>query len=162
MNKQLLIISICLIGMIISLNSSWAAPSTFGALSPQQIGDLLKRLNQTHETKTLRSGEPIYLLKSNGARAIVSGLLCKEDGCHTIRVSSVFSVTLSDGLELLNEWNSNHRFSRAYIDSDNDVMLVADIDLDGGITDQDAQLFFEIFLDQLGDFRQALQRGVAQ
>ncbi|NET56046.1 MAG: YbjN domain-containing protein [Symploca sp. SIO2E6] len=58
-------------------------------------------------------------------------------------------------LNQVNEWNKNHRFSRAYIDEEGDAVLEADLDLEGGVTAENLSRFISIFIlsvDKFADF----------
>ena len=45
----------------------------------------------------------------------------------------------------LNEWNRDHRFSRAYRDKDDDAVLEADIDFTGGVTEANIKAWIRLF-----------------
>lgn len=49
--------------------------------------------------------------------------------------------------EKMNEWNSEHRFSRAYRDKDGDAVLESDIDFTGGVTEANIKAWVKIFRD---------------
>jgi len=133
-----------------------AAPATFDHIAPGAIGDLLARLEQPSVVKKTRQGTPIHVLRFDKVKAMLRGLLCDAGNCRLLRLSAIFSGT-EVPLEKLNAWNAEHRFSRAYRDSDGDVQLVSDLDLDGGVNDHDARLFLDVFGDQAGDFLQVLR-----
>lgn len=64
-----------------------------------------------------------------------------QGGGQNIQV--YFSVSDADvSLRKINEWNSSKRFSRAYIDGDGDPVLMLDLDLEGGITEDRLHNFF--------------------
>ncbi|MFN3199964.1 MAG: YbjN domain-containing protein [Bradymonadia bacterium] len=48
-------------------------------------------------------------------------------------------------LQRTNEWNQRRRFSRAYLDPSGDAVLEADLDLEGGVTQEGVQEFFNTF-----------------
>lgn len=45
----------------------------------------------------------------------------------------------------MNEWNSNHRFGRAYADGDENPVLESDLDFAGGVTDDIIQAWIKLF-----------------
>ncbi len=47
--------------------------------------------------------------------------------------------------EAMNEWNQSHRFSRAYIDDENDPVIESDLDLEGGATVGAVREFIDTF-----------------
>lgn len=55
------------------------------------------------------------------------------DDCEALQLYCVYvdtNVTVDDA----NDWNMTHRFSRAYLDDDDDPVLEIDLDLAGGVT----------------------------
>ena len=57
-------------------------------------------------------------------------------------------------LTAINEWNMSKRLTRAYIDSENDPVLEADLLSDAGISEAHITRFFDIFLDATQLFRE--------
>ena len=45
----------------------------------------------------------------------------------------------------LNEWNRDHRFARAYRDTDDDAVLESDIDFTGGVTEDNIKAWIALF-----------------
>ncbi|MGX2950616.1 YbjN domain-containing protein [Ursidibacter sp. B-7004-1] len=55
----------------------------------------------------------------------------------TLQIVIMFRDAEHIGYEELNEWNSNHRFSRAYLEEDNGVVVLDnDLDLKAGVSEQ--------------------------
>lgn len=54
--------------------------------------------------------------------------------------------------EKTNEWNSRHRFARAYRDKDGDAVLESDIDFTGGVTEVNIKAWVKIFRNILGEY----------
>lgn len=133
-----------------------ARPDTFETISPEQVAALLGRLDRASVVKETRAGKPVHVLDFGDAKGVLRPLLCENKQCRLLRLSAIFKVS-NPSLEELNRWNADHRYSRAYVDEDGDVVLASDLDLDGGVNDQDAMLFLEIFADQAGDFVQVLR-----
>jgi hypothetical protein len=48
---------------------------------------------------------------------------------------------LKPTLAQVNDWNSNNRFGRAYLDSDGDGSIASDFDLEGGVTKENIEEF---------------------
>ncbi|MFY9259286.1 MAG: YbjN domain-containing protein [Gallionella sp.] len=55
--------------------------------------------------------------------------------------------------ENMNEWNKSKRLSRAYLDSDKDPTLEADLLADAGITPSQVTTFFKVFKMSVSAFR---------
>ena len=52
----------------------------------------------------------------------------------------------------LNVWNRDHRFSRAYRDTDDDAVLESDIDFTGGVTEANIKAWIRLFLSSAVDY----------
>lgn len=48
-------------------------------------------------------------------------------------------------LSRINEWNKSKRFGRAYLDNDNDPVIEADLDFEGGVTAEAIVRFVALF-----------------
>jgi hypothetical protein len=54
--------------------------------------------------------------------------------------------------DLMNKWNRDHRFSRAYRDDDGDAVLEADLDFAGGVTEEAIKAWVRLFRDMTMDY----------
>jgi hypothetical protein len=59
--------------------------------------------------------------------------------------------------EKVNEWNTKHRFARAYRDKDGDAVLEADIDFTGGVTEANLKAWVKLFRDITGQYAKFVQ-----
>jgi len=77
-------------------------------------------------------------------------LFNKEDGdIQAFYGISGAKVTYED----INEWNRTKRLSRAYLDSDKDPILEADLLANGGLTPKHVTEFFQVFVISVRAFR---------
>ncbi len=60
----------------------------------------------------------------------------------------------SSSLEAMNEWNKGKRFSRAYLDDENDPVLESDLDLEGGASVGAVREFIDTFALSVRAFKQ--------
>jgi hypothetical protein len=58
--------------------------------------------------------------------------------------------------EKMNEWNREHRFTRAYRDQDGDSVLESDIDFTGGVTEANIKAWVKIFRSLTGEYARFL------
>lgn len=64
-------------------------------------------------------------------------------------------------LEAINQWNKEHRHSRAYIDDENDPVLESDLLSDGGVSQEKLTIFVRAFQISAGQFQQLLVQHCA-
>jgi len=76
----------------------------------------------------------------------------KDDTLQLYAGFSGLKITLSR----INEWNRTKRFSRAYLDAENDPCLEADIDLTGGVTEGNFKEWVRTYFISVKTFRDFL------
>lgn len=64
-------------------------------------------------------------------------------------------------LEAINEWNKQHRHSRAYLDDENDPVLESDLLSDGGLSQEKLTIFVRAFQMSAGEFQELLVQHCA-
>ncbi|MCU0756991.1 MAG: YbjN domain-containing protein [Xanthomonadales bacterium] len=95
---------------------------------------------------------------SNVYRFTVKGgynvlLLNKFDDIQLYAVFTGGKVSMSR----INDWNRLKRFSRAYLDKDGDPVLEADLDFEGGVTNESVARFVALFVQSLASFDEHLR-----
>lgn len=75
-------------------------------------------------------------------------LLNKFDDIQLYAVFTGGKVSMSR----INDWNRTKRFSRAYLDKDGDPVLEADLDFEGGVTNESVARFVALFVQSLESF----------
>ncbi len=75
-------------------------------------------------------------------------LLNKFDDIQLYAVFTGGKVSISR----INDWNRTKRFSRAYLDKDGDPVLEADLDFEGGVTNESVARFVALFVQSLESF----------
>jgi Putative bacterial sensory transduction regulator len=71
---------------------------------------------------------------------------------NSIQLYAGFKSSGKVSLETINTWNREKRFSRAYIDGDNDAVIESDLDLEGGVSNKAIDEFIRTFRTSLRDF----------
>jgi len=102
----------------------------------QDPASLVTALQQAGYLATLGTdsvGDPMITSASSGTTFQVYFYNCRERAnCATIQFQSGYRVATPASLEQINSWNKTKRFGRAYLDKENDPILVMDVDLDDG------------------------------
>ena len=102
--------------------------------TPQFVEQLLGKLDLDYKEASKNS----YLIQLAEMRMLIliqTGDLQLYIGFKGVRAS----------VNRINEWNRTHRFSRAYIDKDNDPVLESDLDFAGGVTLDTIKNFITLF-----------------
>jgi len=83
---------------------------------------------------TQSNGDPQISGKMNGISYQVYFRNCTDNkNCEDLNFYLGF-LDIKPTLEVINDWNFNKRFSRAYLDSDQDACVEMDLDLAVGVT----------------------------
>jgi hypothetical protein len=78
-------------------------------------------------------GDPMITGVSDGTKFLVFFYGCTNGAnCESIQFYTGFMDTKMDAAKM-NEWNAKYRFTRAYIDDEDDPVIQMDIDMAGGM-----------------------------
>ena len=117
--------------------------------------ELVTKLSITATERLLKSmeldfeeiGNGIYRFELDDYKVL---LYNKKKALQMYAGFSGFDVTLGR----INEWNRTKRFSKAYLDDDDDPCLESDLDLEGGVATTAIQEFIQTFRVSVEMFRE--------
>lgn len=112
-------------------------------------GELIHILKEEGFSAVKKTDEGEIVIKVNGKKYV---LLNDEEG-DLQAYYGISGSNLDINYEDMNEWNKTKRFSRAYLDADNDLVLESDLMSDGGINKENVTRFFSVFLTSVSAFR---------
>lgn len=111
--------------------------AVYQSLSPQDVMEILLLNGLTADTQSINGGEVVAnqrVVVEDRIAWIVYLYNCGEDGrCSDIQFRAAFSGARPT-LEAMNDWNSSHRFTRAYRTDDGEAVLEMDVNAQGGVT----------------------------
>ncbi|MEJ5187622.1 MAG: YbjN domain-containing protein [Breznakiellaceae bacterium] len=133
------------------LSSVVAQSTKYGAIisstTKEQLMDFMK--NEGYAVQLDEDGDILW--KQDGYKTY----LFLEDNNTVI----LFYVAFSDAevtLDEVNAWNRDHKFSRSYIDDENNLCLESDLCLTGGVTPDRLRSFLRICRDVFAGWRSEL------
>ena len=116
-----------------------AGPEVFDSLTEEQIIEIMKAEGYAVELEPGDAdSDPDVLWKLDGSKC----LIFTYDKGHAIQFYVGFTDTDAT-LRKVNEWNQTKRFSRSFLDDEDDPCLELDLDLAGGITKDRLLDFFK-------------------
>lgn len=126
------------------------AQTVVKGLTPAELEAVLKQSGIPYE----KTGAQEYRVEMAGLKKVWLYLdFCQGDRCGVLSLSAGFTLEEPPDLELVNQWNREHRFSRAYLDDEGAVWVESDLDLTGGVSLGAVQAFLELFAEEtLPDF----------
>ncbi len=104
----------------------------YTAVSPADVTALLDAMMLTHSRAYMEDGSPAWSLQLGGTETVLFLSDCEGTACSAVQLWAGWTTSQPVALEVLNDWNARHRFSRAYLGQDGRVHLESDLDLSGG------------------------------
>lgn len=145
---------------VIAAAATAVAANTATPLSshePQSIAQFLQAEGYKAKIDKDGDGDPMIRSGADGLNFFIYFYGCENHSrCKDVQFSVGFDTADGKGpsLEKINEWNHRWRFSRAFLDKENDPMLQMDVMFSGGEMSQ--QMFREnldMWTDVLGKFK---------
>jgi hypothetical protein len=114
-------------------------------LTADQIGNLFKGMGIECKTSKDDEGDDLFILTLSDINAQLYTYDKNADtkAYQSIQFHAVFNSDDKKYLDKVNSWNTDRRFSRAYIGSTGNPHLEADLDLAGGVTVATVKKFVE-------------------
>lgn len=118
-----------------------ATAKIYSSITDEEMGVILKKMGFVYEMPK----ENVFRFKISSVTVLLI------NGETNLQFYSGFSTEGKVNCEKVNEWNRDKRYSRAYIDSEGDVVIEADLDLEKGVTEGRIENFLytcRLILDQ--------------
>jgi hypothetical protein len=158
----LAILAAAAIGLMLSpaAQAQPAPPSTAGnsgTFTKIKIADLAKVFqNAGYRADIPTTGSsPRILTGMSGYKVAIYLYSCDDGGCGSLEFSSSFTKSAKMTLSIVNKWNQEKRYAKAYLDTDGDLNMEYDVSFSGGVTNDhllQAASVFETLLPQLEQF----------
>lgn len=125
------------------------------ATEPAGIVAEMQKLGYRAELTTAKNGDPRIASAAGGSTLNVDFYGCDDTnkGCSSLMFSAAFDVKGGLDMAVVNNWNAEKRYCKAYLDDERDPFLEMDIAMDGGMS---AELFarnLSIWDNTLSDFK---------
>ena len=133
----------------VTLPATAGAQSVMTEVSPERMTKILTSMGlEVAEASGGKPGEqPPLMVELGGYRVLVFLL----NGNTDAQLYTVFPGQKAD-TDLINRWNRDFRFARAYRDDDGDPALEADLDFVGGVTEEAIRAWVRLFRDNMVDY----------
>lgn len=119
--------------------------SVYTEITSSDVEGILDEMNLEYESKTTSDGDPLLVVTLGSYKAVIVFYDCSGSGCQSLGLMTGFSMSNSPTLSLINEWNSSKRYATAFLDSDNDPWISADLDIAGGVSSGAIERFITRF-----------------
>ena len=130
MTRKLLVPAMLSLILILTFGAAGALATDDGAVIETIDGEALKEILQDEGFTNIEVDEDgDILMKMEGSKVLF--LIAKDEAA--IQFSYAVAGSNAD-MQKVNQWNVSKRFSRAFMDDENDPHLELDLDLAGGVT----------------------------
>jgi hypothetical protein len=108
------------------------APKIITSVSGPEMADLIREMGFVPELTTDSGGDPLIKFRIEGMMCLVYFYGNKDGRSDSLQFSAGFAN--KPAITKVNEWNAKKRFLKAHLDSDGDVIVNMDFEIDGGVT----------------------------
>ena len=122
-----------------------------GGMTTEDVAAWLKGHDLPADIKTTKEGAPTVTSSFGGQGFVVILYDCTNKRCGSLEFEAGFDTKGAYGPVVINDWNRDNRWTRAYSDKVNDPWLEQDVDLTPGGT-------FELVDDELAIWRGSVDR----
>jgi hypothetical protein len=132
-----------------------AQPTVLPGMVDATNPELIRELAAEHGGATLEetgTDDPVIRGDTGGVPYTIYFHTCTEHAaCEDIRFYSVF-IGNKQAFEVVNSWNRDKRYGKAYLNGDLDAVLEMDVNLLGGVRRGNLQASFDIWVRVLDSF----------
>lgn len=97
---------------------------------PEVVASFLEDYGLRVTRDTDSTGDPLLSSRIEGTNFKVYFYGCEEFPCDSIQFSSGFDLAQPLSAMMINEWNRDKRFGKAYLDDEGDPYIELDVNLD--------------------------------
>ena len=132
-----------------------AAAQSVSASDPASMTQVLQSFGYRAELGTDNGGDPKISSSSGGANFSIFFYGCTNGtNCDAISFSAAFDLDPGSNVALMNDWNVKKRYTKAYLDDEQDPVIDMDIFLgDGGVTIENFRFWVDTWERAVGDFK---------
>ena len=132
-----------------------ALAQTVQANDPASITEILQSFGYRAELGTDSGGDPKISSSSGGASFSIFFYGCSNgQDCDAISFSSAFDLDPGSNVALMNDWNQKKRYTKAYLDDEQDPVIDMDVFLgEGGVSIDNFRYWVDTWERAVGDFK---------
>ncbi|HEX8165694.1 MAG TPA: YbjN domain-containing protein [Beijerinckiaceae bacterium] len=129
------------------------------SVTPDEMAKILQDIGYRAEILKNNEGKRRIRTRIGGWNVTLNFYSCDDkENCKSIGVRSFFENEKKRSAQWANEWNREKRFTKVYIDKDNDVNIEYDFLFRDGVTKGNIRAYFDVYEDQLKDFVDGLKK----
>jgi hypothetical protein len=160
MNRvRLALISLACLAASTAARAETSQQEVILSVTPDEMAKILQDIGYRAEILKNNEGKRRIRTRIGGWNVTLNFYSCDDkENCKSIGVRSFFENEKKRSAQWANEWNREKRFTKVYIDKDNDVNIEYDFLFRDGVTKGNVRAYFDVYEDQLKDFVEALKK----
>lgn len=127
---------------VISFNTYSSNSSLILSLNGVQAQAAAESAGLKTDLQQTKSGSEYLSVKIRGRQSAIMLLDCESKQCQVVRFYTIISQSGIAG-EKINNWNTNYRYARVYLQGGDKLIVEADLALHGGVTQQSVSKFLK-------------------
>ncbi|CAB3677699.1 DUF945 family protein [Achromobacter piechaudii] len=145
-----------------------ATPAATGVMQDFSLDTVSSLLDDMGITANKQDGDegPVLVLDpgTTGASDLRLEFLCNDftEKCLDLVMTATYKTKKPMSLKAINSWNQEYRWTRAYLDNNNQAVLQMDMNAEGGIGKDNLQILLNTFISIAEDFNAAAQAAPAK
>ncbi len=155
-------------GMVQEEPAEGATPAATGVMQDFSLDTVSSLLDDMGITANKQDGDegPVLVLDpgTTGASDLRLEFLCNDftEKCLDLVMTATYKTKKPMSLKAINSWNQEYRWTRAYLDNNNQAVLQMDMNAEGGIGKDNLQILLNTFISIAEDFNSAAQAAPAK
>ena len=141
------------IGSLMALSAVANAQKTVDATDADNLADVIRDLGYRAVVSVDNVGDPLIESSVGGTDISIYFYGCEDNAnCKSLLFKVGYALDGGTTLEVVNAWNAENLFGRAYLDDVDDPWIEMAVNLDGGVSQTNFEDTFDWFEVVVGEF----------
>jgi len=115
--------------------STATSPNVFTKIKVADLAKVIQNAGYRAEVPT-EGKSPHIVTGMSGYKVWIYLYTCDDAGCGSLMFSNLRAKSAKMTLSLVNKWNQEKRYAKAYLDTDGDLNLEYDVSFSDGVTSE--------------------------
>jgi len=134
---------------IMLATTPWTRAADDEIINKMTVGKIEKIMKSFTDVKNFKELENnLYVFEILGGKVVL------HNGLESLQLLSIYSERVT--ISRLNEWNRERKFTRAYLDANDNPCLDHTIELTGGVTEKNVKEWISTYVVHLKEFKKHL------
>jgi hypothetical protein len=157
---RLALVSLAFLAASMGASAETARQEVVLSVNPEEMQKILQDIGYRAEILKNDEGKRRIRTRIGSWNVTLNFYSCddSETSCKSVGLRTFFTNDTKKTAAFANDWNRTKRFSKAYIDNDNDVNIEFDMLFRNGVTKENIRAYLDVYEDQLKEFVEAIKK----